>query len=82
MVAQQHGAGPHWADPQLNELASGLRAAHQVVAVLPPKERLRLSRQLLTITDLAKRDTELAVRRLRVFLRVIDNTTSGRQALS
>lgn len=59
--------GPRWGDPRLNELASGLREAHRAVAALSPQVRPRLTKHLLVITDLAKRDPELAARRLRAF---------------
>ncbi|XRQ03848.1 hypothetical protein ACN3XK_45740 [Actinomadura welshii] len=61
-------AGPEWDDPQLTKLARQLREAHRAVAPLPPEERQRLIRHLLAITDLAKRDTGLAARRLETFL--------------
>ncbi|MEU8117529.1 hypothetical protein AB0C21_02340 [Spirillospora sp. NPDC049024] len=38
------------------------------MAPLPPQDRQRLIRHLLAITDLAKRDAELAARRLDAFL--------------
>ncbi|MGI5203408.1 hypothetical protein ACQEU6_17770 [Spirillospora sp. CA-108201] len=38
------------------------------MAPLPPQDRRRLIRHLLAITDLAKRDAELAARRLDAFL--------------
>lgn len=49
-------------------LAARLRTAHQRIAPLPRDTRQRLHRQLLAITDLAKRDHELAARRLAAFL--------------
>jgi hypothetical protein len=55
---------PEWDDPELTRLARRLRDAHRRVAVLPSTERPRLTRQLLVITDLAKRDPRLACRRL------------------
>jgi hypothetical protein len=60
--------GPQWEDPALTRLAHRLRDAHRMVAPLPPEPRRRLIRHLLTITDLAKRDCELADRRLEAFL--------------
>jgi hypothetical protein len=60
--------GPQWEDPALTRLAQRLRDAHRMVAPLPPEPRRRLIRHLLTITDLAKRDCELAGRRLEAFL--------------
>ncbi|MFC4050876.1 hypothetical protein ACFOY4_14375 [Actinomadura syzygii] len=59
---------PQWDDPALTELARRLRDAHRAVAPLPPDDRRRLIRHLLAITDLAKRDPELASRRLETFL--------------
>jgi hypothetical protein len=53
-----------WDDPRLNELAEGLREAHVRVAALPAQVRPRVTRHLLAITDLAKRDPELAMSRL------------------
>jgi hypothetical protein len=49
-------------------LARQLRDAHSRVAPLPGHVRRRLHRQLLAITDLAKRDPALAARRLETFL--------------
>ena len=60
--------GPEWDDPELTLLARRLRDAHRAVAPLPPEDRQRLIRHLLAITDLAKRDTALAARRLETFL--------------
>nr|WP_202124424.1 hypothetical protein [Actinomadura physcomitrii] len=60
--------GPQWEDPALTRLARQLRDAHRAVAPLPPQTRQRLIRHLLAITDLAKRDAELAARRLEAFL--------------
>ncbi|WP_141577628.1 hypothetical protein [Actinomadura sp. WMMA1423] len=60
--------GPEWDDPTLTQLARQLRDAHRAVAPLPPQDRRRLIRHLLAITDLAKRDAELAARRLDAFL--------------
>ncbi|GAA2418182.1 hypothetical protein GCM10010191_31070 [Actinomadura vinacea] len=60
--------GPEWDDPALTRLAEQLRAAHKLVAPLPRETRRRLIRQLLAITDLAKRDPVLAARRLDSFL--------------
>ena len=59
---------PQWDDPKLTLLARQLRDAHRAVAPLPAEERQRLIRHLLAITDLAKRDTGLAARRLEAFL--------------
>jgi hypothetical protein len=61
-------AGPRWDDPELDDLARGLREAHARVAALPPLLRPRLTRHLLVITDLAKRDAALALKRLESFL--------------
>jgi len=61
-------AGPRWDDPQLDALADGLRVAHAQVAAFSAQERPQLTRQLLVITDLAKRDAVLALRRLESFL--------------
>jgi hypothetical protein len=60
-------AGPCWNDPQLDALADGLRIAHVRVATLPPQVRPQMTRHLLVITDLAKRDAALALRRLESF---------------
>ncbi|WP_131740003.1 hypothetical protein [Actinomadura roseirufa] len=60
--------GPAWDDPALTRLARRLRDAHRAVAPLPPPARQRLIRHLLVITDLAKRDADLATRRLEAFL--------------
>ncbi|MQY03103.1 hypothetical protein ACRB68_11410 [Actinomadura sp. RB68] len=62
------GNEPEWDDPVLTRLARRLRDAHRLVAPLPPETRQRLIRHLLAITDLAKRDAELADRRLDAFL--------------
>ncbi|MFD0691200.1 SCO5555 family protein [Actinomadura fibrosa] len=59
---------PEWDDPVLTRLAQRLREAHRAVAPLPPDTRRRLIRHLLAITDLAKRDADLAARRLDAFL--------------
>jgi hypothetical protein len=61
-------SGPNWDDPGLTTLAAQLRQAHVRIAPLPVEDRRRLHRQLLAITDLAKRDHELAARRLTTFL--------------
>jgi hypothetical protein len=61
-------AGPRWNDPQLDALADGLRIAHVRVAGLPSQVRPQMTRHLLAITDLAKRDAALALRRLESFL--------------
>lgn len=71
-VTDQSVGPPRWADPRLNELAAGLRDAHREVATLPAAVRPRLTRHLLVITDLAKRDPELAARRLRAFRAGLD----------
>ncbi|MFC9972124.1 hypothetical protein ACIBF1_32125 [Spirillospora sp. NPDC050679] len=60
--------GPQWDDPALTRLARRLREAHRLVAPLPPETRRRLIRHLLAITDLAKRDADLAARRLDAFI--------------
>ncbi|GAA0963211.1 hypothetical protein [Actinocorallia libanotica] len=65
-------SGPAWEDPELTLLAARLRAAHERIALLPRPSRMRLHRHLLAITDLAKRDQELAARRLAVFLDEMD----------
>jgi hypothetical protein len=54
-----------WDDPRLNELADGLREAHVRVAALPSQVRPRMTRHLLAVTDLAKRDPVLALDRLK-----------------
>jgi hypothetical protein len=63
---------PEWDDPVLTWLARRLRDAHRRVAAVPALDRPRLTRQLLTITDLAKRDPGLACRRLEAFLEDLD----------
>jgi len=63
---------PEWDDPVLTRLARRLRDAHRRVAGRPAIGRQRLTRQLLVITDLAKRDPRLALRRLEVFLADLD----------
>jgi hypothetical protein len=60
--------GPSWNDPELDALAEGLRLAHARVAALPSQVRPQMTRHLLVITDLAKRDASLALRRLESFL--------------
>ncbi|MCO6011327.1 hypothetical protein NE236_40895 [Actinoallomurus purpureus] len=65
-------SGPAWDDPQLNALALRLREAHTRVADLPGALKPRLTRQLLLITDLAKRDPALAVKRLESFMIELD----------
>ncbi len=73
MGASEHWqAGPSWEDPELTLLAARLRLAHERISPLPREPRLRLHRHLLAITDLAKRDQELAARRLAVFLDQLD----------
>jgi hypothetical protein len=71
-------SGPQWDDPTLTLLAQRLRDAHRLVAPLPRETRRRLIRQLLAITDLAKRDTELAARRLDAFLSDFSGTSEAR----
>ena len=71
--------GPVWDDPMLTSLADRLREAHRLVAPLPPDVRRRLIRQLLLITDLAKRDTDLAARRLAAFLEALETTRALEQ---
>ena len=61
-------AGPRWDDPLLDALADGLRVAHGRVSDLPAAVRPQMTRHLLLITDLAKRDAPLALRRLESFL--------------
>lgn len=68
--------GPQWDDPTLTRLAERLREAHRRVAPLPADTRRRLIRQLLAITDLAKRDPALADRRLAGFLADLDGPNS------
>jgi hypothetical protein len=63
---------PEWDDPVLTWLARRLLDAHRRVAVVSALDRPRLTRQLLTITDLAKRDPGLACRRLEAFLEDLD----------
>jgi hypothetical protein len=62
-------SGPRWDDPRLDALADGLRVAHARVAALPAMLRPPLTRRLLVITDLAKRDGALALRRLESLLK-------------
>jgi hypothetical protein len=69
--------GPEWDDPALTELAHLLRDAHRRVAPLPLDDRRRLIRQLLAITDLAKRDPALAGRRLAAFLDDLEGERRG-----
>jgi hypothetical protein len=64
--------GPTWEDPALTTLAAQLLDAHRQVAPMPAETRRRLHRHLLAITDLAKRDPELAARRLGVFLSALE----------
>jgi hypothetical protein len=64
-------SGPRWNDPQLDALADGLRAAHARVAALPALVRPQMTRRLLLITDLAKRDAALALRRLESFFEAL-----------
>ncbi|MFB9837899.1 hypothetical protein [Actinoallomurus acaciae] len=61
-----------WNDPELDALADGLRVAHARVANLSPLVRPQMTRHLLVITDLAKRDAALALRRLESFLSDLD----------
>lgn len=77
--AEPAWSGPAWEDPALTELAGRLRDAHRRVVPLPAYCRRRLHRQLLTITDLAKRDPALAARRLETFLTDLE-TEAGREA--
>jgi hypothetical protein len=65
-------AGPGWNDPQLDALADGLRVAHARVTTLSVQVRPQMTRHLLVITDLAKRDAALALRRLESFLEALD----------
>lgn len=69
--------GPEWDDPTLTRLARRLRDAHRLVEPLPPADRRRLIRQLLAITDLAKRDPGLAARRLETFLTEFEDSLRG-----
>lgn len=69
--------GPEWDDPTLTRLARRLRDAHRLVAPMPAAARRRLIRQLLAITDLAKRDPELAARRLETFLTDLESARTG-----
>ena len=64
--------GPRWDDPELDALAEGLRQAHARVSALPPLVRPRMTRHLLLITDLAKRDSVLALSRLESFLQDLE----------
>jgi hypothetical protein len=64
---------PRWDDPELDALAEGLRQAHARVAALSPLVRPRLARHLLLITDLAKRDSALALGRLESFLQDLES---------
>ena len=66
-------AGPRWDDPELDALADGLRVAHARVAALPATVRPQMTRQLLGITDLAKRDAPLALRRLESFIKDLNS---------
>lgn len=66
-------AGPHWEDPGLTQLAAQLRTAHVRIEPMPAEVRQRLHRHLLAITDLAKRDHELAARRLTAFIAELDS---------
>ena len=61
-VMMTASAAPWWDDPQLDALADGLRVAHARVSALPATVRPRMTRHLLLITDLAKRDAPLALR--------------------
>ncbi|MFB4316885.1 hypothetical protein [Actinomadura sp. 21ATH] len=70
--------GPQYDDPALAWLAEQLKVAHRLVAPLPPEPRRRLIRQLLAITDLAKRDPALASRRLETFLADFRRAPEGR----
>jgi hypothetical protein len=77
-MSTEIGTGPAWDDPELTRLARGLREAHRLVAPLPSEARTRLSRHLLAITDLAKRDAKLAARRLDAFLSDFHETAHPR----
>jgi hypothetical protein len=68
-------SGPEWDDPLLTMLARQLREAHRRVAALPGEPRRRLTRHLLIITDLAKRDPGLAAQRLATFLADVGTVT-------
>jgi hypothetical protein len=70
--------GPQWDDPTLTRLAARLREAHRRVTPLPAADRRRLTRQLLAITDLAKRDPALADRRLAGFLADFERSDVGK----
>ena len=69
--------GPEWDDPMLTTLARQLRDAHRLVVPLPADTKRRLIRHLLAITDLAKRDPELAARRLATFLEGFDDARTA-----
>jgi hypothetical protein len=69
--------GPAWDDPTLTVLAVRLRDAHRRVSPLPEPDRRRLHRHLLAITDLAKRDPQLAARRLETFLADLETQVSA-----
>ncbi|WP_018655317.1 hypothetical protein [Actinomadura flavalba] len=71
-------SGPGWDDPELTRLAHRLREAHRLVAPLAAADRRRHIRHLLAITDLAKRDTALAGRRLDAFLAEFHRTPGAR----
>jgi hypothetical protein len=66
-------SGPRWDDPRLDALADGLRVAHAWVAALPAESRPQMTRHLLVITDIAKRDAALALRRLESFLKDLNS---------
>ncbi|RAY12435.1 hypothetical protein DPM19_25145 [Actinomadura craniellae] len=76
MSTESGWSEPAWDDPALTLLARRLRDAHRLVAPLPPEPRQRLIRHLLAITDLAKRDADLAARRLAAFLEDFEGTRS------
>ncbi|MBP2703292.1 hypothetical protein JOL79_05685 [Microbispora sp. RL4-1S] len=72
------------ADDCLNEdqildvlLARRLRDAHRRVRALalPQEERVRLTRRLLAISDVAKRDIAHAAARLDTFIACLDGTS-------
>ncbi|WP_433497661.1 hypothetical protein ACQP1K_22405 [Sphaerimonospora sp. CA-214678] len=66
-------------EPQTLEdrLARRLRDAHRRVRALalPQEERARLTRRLLAVSDVAKRDIAHAARRLDAFIAYLDGTS-------
>jgi hypothetical protein len=60
-----------WDDSELNDLARLLREAFGQVAEVSPEDRPELTRRLLAITSIAKRDTTAAVERLETFMKTL-----------